>query len=211
MKLYNYFRSGTSHRLRIALNLKGLDYEYVAVNLLQEEHFLDRFKKINPQGFVPVLDTDGAILTQSPAIIEWLEEKYPHPPLLPENHSERRYVRALAAIVGSDIHPLNNRRILQNLRNKFNASEDAVNEWCEQWITEGFDTIESIVGKDKNRRRFCFGSAPTIADIYLIPQIESARRFKVDLKKWPAILDIEEHCLALDSFRLASPSLQLDA
>jgi len=211
MKLYNYFRSGTSHRLRIALNLKGLDYEYVAVNLLEEEHFLESFKKINPQGFVPALVADARTLTQSPAIIEWLEEKYPHPPLLPKLHSERQHVRALAAIIGSDIHPLNNRRILQNLRKNFGATDDAINDWCGQWITEGFDTIESFVSSDKNRVGFCFGSTPTIADIYLIPQIESARRFKVNLKRWPNILDIEEKCLALDSFRLASPFSQIDA
>jgi maleylpyruvate isomerase len=211
MKLYNYFRSGTSHRLRIALNLKGLDYEYVVVNLLKDEHSQDSFKRINPQGFVPALDVAGAILTQSPAIIEWLEETYPEPPLLPKSHLERQHVRAIAAIVGSDIHPLNNRRILQNLRKGFGATEVAINEWCGQWITEGFDTIESILNKDKNRMEFCFGSTPTIADIYLIPQIESARRFKVELEKWPNIMAIEQNCLALDSFRLASPLRQVDA
>lgn len=211
MKLYNYFRSGTSHRLRIALNLKGLDFDYVAVNLLKEEQFQDTYKKINPQGFVPALDVGGIIFTQSPAIIEWLEETYPNPPLLPKSHFERQQVRAIAAIVGSDIHPLNNRRILQNLRKKFGASEDAINEWCAQWIAEGFDTIESIVSKDKNRMGFSFGSTPTIADIYLVPQIESARRFKVDLQRWPSILDIEATCLGLDAFRQASPSVQIDA
>jgi hypothetical protein len=143
--------------------------------------------------------------------LEWLEETYPNPPLLPNSHFERQQVRALAAIIGSDIHPLNNRRILQNLRKKFDASEDVINDWCAQWISEGFDTIESIVSKDKNRKGFSFGCTPTIADIYLIPQIESARRFKVDLHRWPSILDIEESCLALDVFRQASPSLQIDA
>ena len=211
MKLYNYFRSGTSHRLRIALNLKGLDFDYVAVNLLKEEQFQDTYKKINPQGFVPALDVDGIIFTQSPAIIEWLEETYPNPPLLPKSHFERQQVRAIAAIVGSDIHPLNNRRILQNLRKKFGASEDAINEWCAQWIAEGFDTIESIVSKDKNRKGFSFGSTPTIADIYLVPQIESARRFKENLQRWPSILEIEATCLGLDAFRQASPSVQIDA
>jgi len=211
MKLYNYFRSGTSHRLRIALNLKGLDYEYVAVNLLKDEQFQDSFRKINPQGFVPALDDEGKILTQSPAIIEWLEEKHPEPPLLPNGHLERQHVRAIAAIIGSDIHPLNNRRVLQNLRKNFGANEDAIHAWCAQWITEGFDTIESIVRKDEHRQGFCFGSTPTIADVYLIPQIESARRFKIKLEQWPNILAIEDNCLALNAFRLASPSLQLDA
>lgn len=211
MKLYNYFRSGTSHRLRIALNLKGLDYEYVAVNLLKEEHFQDSFKKINPQGFVPALDVAGTILTQSPAIIEWLEEAYPQPPLLPSSHLERQYVRAIAAVIGSDIHPLNNRRVLQNLRKNFGASENAIQQWCRQWITEGFETIESMLSKDKNRKGFCFGSTPTLADIYLIPQIESARRFKIELDEWPNILAVEENCLAFNSFRLASPRLQVDA
>jgi maleylpyruvate isomerase len=211
MKLYNYFRSGTSHRLRIALNLKGLDYEYAVVNLLKDEHFQDDFRKMNPQGFVPTLDIGGTILTQSPAMIEWLEEKYPEPPLLPKNLLARQQVRAMAAIVGCDIHPLNNRRILQNLRKNFEATEDAIHAWCGQWITEGFDAIESILGHDQDRQGFCFGSTPTVADVYLIPQIESARRFKVALEKWPHILAVEQHCLALDSFRLASPALQIDA
>lgn len=211
MKLYNYFRSGTSHRLRIALNLKGLDYEYVVVNLLKEEHLQDRYKKINPQGFVPALDVDGTVLIQSPAIIEWLEEKYPYPPLLPSHSLARQHVRAIAAIVSSDIHPLNNRRVLQHLRKDFGAPEDAIHQWCGQWIAEGFDTIESLLSQDKHRQGFCFGSAPTMADVYLIPQIESARRFKVELEKWPNILAIEKNCLDLNSFRLASPSLQVDA
>ncbi len=211
MQLYNYFRSGTSHRLRIALHLKGLQTDYIAVDLRQEEHLGSDFKALNPQGLVPALISNGKVLIQSPSIIEWLEEKHPEPPLLPNGHLERQHVRAIAAIIGSDIHPLNNRRVLQNLRKNFGANEDAIHAWCAQWITEGFDTIESIVRKDEHRQGFCFGSTPTIADVYLIPQIESARRFKIKLEQWPNILAIEDNCLALNAFRLASPSLQLDA
>ena len=130
MKLYGFFRSGTSHRLRIALNLKGLTYEQVAVDLRKEEHLGDAYKVVNPQQLVPALDVDGNVLIQSPAIIEWLEERYPDPPLLPSNPNERAAVRALAAIVGCDIHPVNNRRILETLRHRFGADDAAVNEWC---------------------------------------------------------------------------------
>ena len=180
MKLYNYFRSGTSHRLRIALNLKGLEYEYVAINLLKDEQQQESFKKLNPQGLVPALELGNEVLIQSPAIIEWLEETYPTPPLLPNSTIERQQVRALAAIVGCDIHPINNRRILQTLRSGFSADDEAINRWCGKWITDGFDSIESILTEDKNRNGFSFGHTPTLADVYLIPQIESARRFKVD-------------------------------
>jgi len=210
MKLYNYFRSGTSHRLRIALNLKGLDYEYVAINLLKDEQQQESFKKLNPQGLVPALGLGSEVLIQSPAIIEWLEEAYPTPPLLPNTTSDRQKVRALAAIVGSDIHPINNRRILQTLRSEFSADDEAINRWCGKWITDGFDSIETILSDDKNRNGFSFGYAPTLADVYLIPQIESAKRFKVDLTRWPNIMGVEEECLKLESFSKAAPSNQPD-
>lgn len=211
MKLYNYFRSGTSHRLRIALNLKGLEYEYVAINLLKDEQQQESFKKLNPQGLVPALELGNEVLIQSPAIIEWLEETYPTPPLLPNSTIERQQVRALAAIVGCDIHPINNRRILQTLRSGFSADDEAINRWCGKWITDGFDSIESILTEDKNRNGFSFGHTPTLADVYLIPQIESARRFKVDLARWPNILAVEEKCLKLESFSKAAPSNQPDS
>src|SRR5450830_831898 len=177
MKLYNFFRSGTSHRLRIALNLKGLKPDYVAVDLRREAHLAPAFKALNPQGLVPALVLDDEqVLIQSPAIIEWLEETHPKPALLPADAAGRARVRALAAIVGCDIHPVNNRRILEALRH-----------------------------------RFCHRDAPTLADVYLIPQIESARRFQVDLTRWPLISAIDATCAQLPAFADAAPGRQPDA
>ena len=211
MKLYSFFRSGTSHRLRIALNLKGLAYEQIAVDLRREEPLGDAFKAINPQQLVPVLQADERLMIQSPAIIEWLEERYPTPPLLPGDAGDRAQVRALAAIVSCDIHPINNRRILEALRHRFGADEAAVNDWCGTWISAGFDAIEALLSKDPQRGDFCFGSTPTLADVYLVPQVESARRFKVDLSRWPLIQAVDAACAQLEAFRKAAPSAQPDA
>lgn len=211
MKLHNFWRSGTSHRTRIALNLKGLDYDYLAVHLGKEVHLSEAFKAVNPQQLVPALDTGDQVLIQSPAIIEWLEETHPTPALLPVDASERARVRALAAIVGCDIHPINNRRILETLRHQFGASEDAVNAWCATWITAGFDAYEALLAADPARGRFSFGDTPTVADVYLIPQVESARRFKVDLSRWPLISAVDAACGELDAFKRAAPAAQPDA
>ncbi len=211
MKLYNFFRSGTSHRLRIALNLKGLPTTYVPVDLRTEQHLKDEFKAINPQGLVPALEVDGQVLIQSPAIIEWLEETHPTPALLPAGANERARVRALAAIVGCDIHPINNRRILEYLRKELGANDDAVNAWSGTWITAGFDAYEALLAADTQRGEFSFGHTPTLADVYLIPQVESAHRFKVDLGRWPLISAVDAACAKLDAFRLAAPGLQPDA
>ena len=211
MKQYSYFRSGTSYRLRIALNLKGLEAEYVPVDLTSEEHLEPEFKAINPQGLVPALVHDRKVLIQSPAIIEWLEERYPTPPLLPADPDDRAHVRALAAIVGCDVHPINNRRILEYLRHELGCDQAAVLKWCGTWIRAGFDALEALLAADKKRGAFCFGEAPTIADVYLIPQVASARRFKVDLESWPIIRDIDAACNELEAFRLAAPAAQPDA
>ena len=212
MKLHNFWRSGTSHRTRIALNLKGLGYEYLAVHLGKEAHLAEAFKALNPQQLVPALEVSGKqVLIQSPAIIEWLEERYPTPALLPADTDARARVRALAAIVGCDIHPVNNRRILEYLRNRLGADDAAVNAWCGTWITAGFDAYEALLAADTGRGRFSFGGTPTLADVYLIPQVESARRFKVDLSRWPLIGAVENACNELEAFRLAAPSLQPDA
>ncbi len=211
MKLYNFFRSGTSHRLRIALNLKGLSPEYIAVDLRTEEHLKEAFKSLNPQGLVPALVHDDKVLIQSPAIIEWLEERYPTPALLPQDADQRAHVRALAAVVGCDIHPLNNRRVLEYVRHQFKADEAAINTWCATWICAGFDALEALLQADTQRGRFCFGDSPTVADVYLVPQVESARRFKVDLSQWPLISAVEAACMQLDAFKQASPMQQPDA
>ena len=211
MKLYNFFRSGTSHRLRIALNLKGIATDYVAVDLRVDEQQGDAFKSVNPQQMVPALDTGKQVLIQSPAIIEWLEEKHPTPALLPADADDRAHVRALAAMVGCDIHPLNNRRVLQTLRQQFGANEDAINAWCATWISAGFDAYEALIAADTRRGRFSFGDTPTLADVYLIPQVESARRFKVDMSRWPLISAIDQACGALDAFKQAAPMAQPDA
>jgi maleylpyruvate isomerase len=211
MKLYSFFRSGTSHRLRIALNLKGIATDYAAIDLRVDEQQKEAFKAINPQGMVPALDTGEQVLIQSPAIIEWLEEKHPTPALLPVGAQARARVRALAAMVGCDIHPINNRRILQTLRKQFGANEDAINAWCGHWISEGFDAYEALIAADKTRGRFSFGDTPTLADVYLIPQVESARRFNVDINRWPLISAIDKVCGELDAFKKAAPMAQPDA
>jgi len=218
MKLYTFFRSGTSHRLRIALNLKGLRHEQEAVDLRSEQHLGAVYKAIHPQGLVPALALDASdgggdarVLIQSPAIIEWLEERHPAPPLLPADPQQRAHVRALAAIVGCDIHPVNNRRILEALRHDFGADDAAVNRWCATWITAGFDAIEALLAADTRRGDFCFGDAPTLADVYLVPQVESARRFKVDMNRWPLISAVDAACNRLAAFRNAAPAAQPDA
>jgi maleylpyruvate isomerase len=211
MKLYSFFRSGTSHRLRIALNLKGLSPEYIAVDLRTEEHLKEAFKSLNPQGLVPALVHDDTVLIQSPAIIEWLEERYPTPALLPQDADQRAHVRALAALVGCDIHPLNNRRVLEYVRHQFKADEAAINAWCATWICAGFDALEALLTADTQRGRFCFGDSPTLADVFLVPQVESARRFKVDLTQWPLIAAVEDTCMQLDAFKKAAPMQQPDA
>jgi maleylpyruvate isomerase len=211
MQLHNFFRSGTSHRLRIALNLKGLPYDYVAVDLRKNEHQGAAFKALNPQGLVPALVDGEQVLTQSVAIIEWLEERYPTPALLPTDINDRAHVRALAAIVGCDIHPVNNKRILDTLRARFGADEAAINKWCGTWIADGFDAYEALLAADSRRAGFSFGNTPTLADAYLIPQIESARRFKVELGRWPLIMEVDAKCGALKAFHKAAPMAQPDA
>jgi maleylpyruvate isomerase len=211
MKLYNFFRSGTSHRLRIALNLKGVEYEYAGIDLSTEQHLRPVYQLLNPQGLVPTLTDDSSVFIQTPAIIEWLEERYPEPPLLPKDPQARARVRALAAIVGCDIHPVNNRRILEALRHDFGADDAAVQHWCSTWISAGFDAIEALLVADAQRAGFCFGDAPTFADVYLVPQVESARRFKLDLARWPEVLAVDARCAGIEAFRLAVPSVQPDA
>ncbi|OEC89975.1 maleylacetoacetate isomerase [Acinetobacter sp. YK3] len=210
MKLYSFFRSGTSHRTRIILNLKGLNYEMEYVSLAKNEHHQSEFKALNPQGFVPVLDTGSERLLQSPAIIEWLEEQYPEPALLPTDALAKEKVRAIAALIGCDIHPLNNKRVLEHLR-QLGLDESQVNAWCARWIQDGFSALEHILEQDQNRGKFCYGKQPTIADAYLVPQVVSAQRFNLDLSAYPLIHEVYQHCMTLEAFQKAAPEQQADA
>jgi maleylpyruvate isomerase len=211
MKLYSFFRSGTSHRTRIVLNLKGLNYEADYISLAKNEHQKASFKALNPQGFVPVLETESGALLQSPAIIEWLDEQYPEPALLPKDPLGREKVRALAALIGCDIHPLNNKRVLEHLRQNLGLDETQINAWCAKWIQDGFTALEQLLQQDPMREKFCYGKQPTIADAYLIPQVVSAERFKVDLSAYPNINEIYQHCMTLEAFQKAAPEQQADA
>ena len=210
MILHGYWRSGTSYRTRIALNLKGLTYETAPVDLRTGAQKSDAYLALNPQGLVPALETgDGLVLTQSPAILEWLEEMHPTPALLPSSAADRACVRAMAALIGCDIHPLNNLRVLGALRKDFDADQAATDAWAARWIVSGFDALEALVARDGGD--FCFGDAPTLADCYLIPQLYSARRFNVDTAAWRSLTAIETHALAQPAFAAAHPDRQPDA
>ena len=211
MKMYGFFRSGTSHRTRIVLNLKQISYDLLPVSLMKNEHKNAAFQAINPQGFVPVLAINDQLLIQSPAIIEWLEETHPEHPLLPKDAIARAKVRALAAVVGCDIHPINNKRILDYLRNTLKLDDSQVQTWCQHWIDEGFSALETLLAADQNRGDFCYGHQPTLADAYLIPQVDSSKRFKVDMSKYPNIQRIYDACMALPAFQAAAPMNQPDA
>ena len=209
MILHGYWRSGTSYRTRIALNLKGLTYEQRGVDLREGDQRSAAYLRLNPQGLVPALEVDGTVLTQSPAILEWLEETYPTPPLLPTDPVARAQVRAMAALIGCDIHPLNNLRVGKALREDFGADQAAVDAWAAHWIAPGFAALESLVAEYGNG--WCFGDAPTLADCYLIPQIYSARRFNVALGAFPRLLAIEAAAGADPAFQAAHPDRQPDA
>lgn len=211
MKMYGFFRSGTSHRTRIVLNLKQISYELLPISLMKNEHKNAAFQAINPQGFVPVLAVNDQLLLQSPAIIEWLEESHPEHPLLPSDALGRAKIRALAAVVGCDIHPINNKRILEYLRNTLKLDDAQVQSWCQHWIDEGFSALETLLAADQTRGDFCYGNQPTLADAYLIPQVDSSKRFKVDMSKYPNIQKIYDACMALPAFQAAAPMNQPDA
>ncbi len=210
IRLYNYYRSGTSQRVRIALNLKNVPYDYVPVNLLKGEHRSKIYRALNPQGLAPSLQIDGHTLIQSPAILEWIEEKWPDPSLLPSDLFERAHVRAMVALIGCDIHPVNNLRILNRLKSEFSADQQAIHSWISHWITEGFTALETMLQQDIGRGDFCFGNLPGMAECYLIPQVYAARRFEVDLTLFPAIIAIDEACANLSAFQAAHPDNQPD-
>jgi maleylpyruvate isomerase len=213
MKLYTFFRSSASYRVRIALNLKGLAYEQIPIHLRRAggEQFAASYRAVNPQALVPALDDGGQILTQSLAIMEYLEERYPKPPLLPSEPVERARVRSLALIVACEIHPIQNLRVLVHLKNNLKQSDDDLNVWARHWIDLGLSALEQTVACVPQRGKFCFGDAPTLADICLVPQLANARRFGCDLSAYPRLLQIETACNALPAFANAAPEKQPDA
>lgn len=212
MKLFTYFRSSAAYRVRIALNLKGLSYEAVPVHLLRSggEHLQDEYRKINPSGLVPSFQDDWITLTQSMAIIEYLEETHPQPPLLPQDAPGRARVRELAQIVGCDIHPVNNLRVLNYLVKHLGLSDQAKIEWYRHWIIEGFQSLEAHLARDPGAGPFCHGDHPTMADCYLVPQVFNAQRFNIDVSAYPNIDRINSLCVELPAFQSAHPSHQPD-
>ena len=206
MELYTYYRSTSSFRVRIALALKGLDYQALPVNLLKGEQLGAGYAAINPQGRVPALRTDGGdVLVQSPAIIEYLEEAYPQPALLPAGTEDRARVRAVAAIIACDVHPLHNVSVLHQLR-QLGHDESQVNQWIGHWIGQGLAAIEQLIGDEG----FCFGASPGLADVYLIPQLYAAERFTVDLGAYPRIRRVAALAQRHPAFVTAHPSRQPD-
>ena len=210
--LHNYFRSSTSTRLRVALNLKGLDYDYIAYALREKENESAAYLQKNPQGLVPSLELeDGQVLTQSLAIMEWLEETYPEPPLLPADALGRARVRALGYAIACEIHPLNNLRVLQYLGDEFNADADAVARWFCHWVKITFQPLEKMLANHPQTGKFCHGDTPGFADACLYAQVFNNRRFNVDMSPYPVISRIFDACDELDAFKKAAPMAQPDA
>jgi maleylpyruvate isomerase len=211
MKLYNYFRSSAAYRVRIALNLKGLKAENVFIHLLKNEQRAPDYLKLNPLGLIPTLVDGDEVITQSLAIIEYLEEKYAAPPLLPATPEERARVRSIALTIACDIHPIDNLRVLKYLTGVLNVSEQQKIEWYAHWVHEGLMALETRLASDPHTGRFCHGETPTLADICLIPQLANARRVSMDLALFPTLLRIEQACNALPAFVDAAPAKQPDA
>jgi maleylacetoacetate isomerase len=211
MKLYNAWRSSASFRVRIALNLKGLPFEYVPVHLVKGEQFADAFTALNPSQLVPVLEHDGHALTQSLAIIEYLEEKFPQPPLLPHDPLERAYVRSVALAIACEIHPLNNLRVLRYLVKTLGVSEEAKNAWYRHWVEQGLAQLEARLVAERRTGRYAFGDTVTIADVCIVPQIFNAQRFDCRLDHVPTIMRIFDACMKLPAFVDAQPAKQPDA
>ncbi|MEQ1596253.1 MAG: maleylacetoacetate isomerase [Casimicrobium sp.] len=212
MKLYNYFRSSAAYRVRIALNLKGIAYDPIAVHLVKREHRTPEFLALNPAGLVPALTTDdGAVLTQSLAIIEYLEEAHPATArILPADALARAHVRSLALALACDVHPLCNVRVLNYLTNDLSVAPSAKDQWIVHWISTGLDAFEKTLAQSGTSGTFCFGDTPTLADIVLVPQMFSARRFGVDMAAYPLISAIDASCNALTAFADAAPARQPD-
>jgi maleylpyruvate isomerase len=213
MKLYTYFRSSAAYRVRIALNLKGLNYDAVPVHLLKDggQQRQEEYRQINPSGLVPAFQDDRITLTQSMAIIEYLDERFPAVPLMPHDLAGRARVRELASIIACDIHPLNNLRVLRHLVHELKLDEEQKNAWIRHWIREGLASLEAHLARDPAAGPFCHGGAPTMADCFLVPQVFNAQRFEIDIAAYPNINRIYGLCIDLPAFVAAHPSKQPDA
>jgi len=213
LRLYSYWRSSAAYRVRIGLNLKGLSYEIVPVHLVRSggEQHTPGYREINPQELVPVLCHGQRRMSQSLAILEYLDEVWPEPALLPATARERQRVRALAQLVACDIHPLNNLRVLQYFEREWNVPQSERDDWVRHWIATGFTALEALLAENPSTGDFCEGEFPTLADCCLVPQVYNARRFGVDLTPYPTIVRIEAACLALPAFQAAAPEQQPDA
>ena len=206
LTLYDYYRSSASYRVRIALNLKGVDYARVPVNLLAGEQRDEAYRALNPQGLVPMLEIDGHRLTQSLAILNYLDMRYPNQPLIPASAAERTHVVAMALTIACDIHPLNNLRVLKYLKHELGHSQEEVDRWYVHWISEGLPALEVLAAPRAGQ--FLFGNAPTAADVCLVPQLYNARRYNVPLDNYPTLLRAEGNATALDAFAAAHPDRQ---
>jgi maleylacetoacetate isomerase len=204
--LYDYYRSSAAYRVRIGLNLKGIEYESRPINLLEGEQKSDEYRALNPQGFVPMLEIDGHRLTQSLAILNYLDLRFPTQPLLPARAAERAHVVAMAMMVACDIHPLNNLRVLKYLKGPLGHSQEEVDAWYAHWISEGLPALEAFAAPTSGK--FLFGDAPTAADICLVPQLYNARRFNVPLDDYPTLLRADENAGKIDAFARAHPDRQ---
>lgn len=211
MKLYGFFRSSAAFRVRIALNLKGLSYETAAIHLRRGEQGRPEYREVNPQGLVPALELDNdTLLIQSLAIIEYLDENHPDPPLLPAAPVERARVRALAEVVACDIHPINNLRVLRYLMRNLGRDENDIGAWYNHWIDTGFQALEALLAPDPRTGAFCHGDRPGLADLALVPQVVNAERYNLDMSPYPTIVRIYESCMKLPPFQAAHPDNQPD-
>jgi maleylacetoacetate isomerase len=210
MKLYGYFRSSAAFRVRIALNLKKLDYETASIHLRRNDQSRPDYRNVNPQGLVPTLEDAGQTLIQSLAIIEYLDEVYRDPPLLPMDSEGRARVRALAGIVACDIHPINNLRVLRYLMHELGHDETAIAAWYNHWIAAGFAALEPLLANDVRTGAFCHGDEPGLADLTLVPQVVNAERYRLDLAPYPTLTRIYENCMRLEPFITAHPNNQPD-
>ena len=210
MKLYSYFRSSAAFRVRIALNLKGLAFDTAAVHLRRNDQSKPDYRNVNAQGLVPALEDGGQVLIQSMAILEYLDEVYPEPPLMPKLPADRVRVRALADIVACDIHPINNLRVLRYLTRELGHDEAVIAQWYNHWIASGFGALEALLAQDAHTGDFCHGGSPSLADIALVPQVINAERYSLDLAPYPTLVRIYENCMRLQPFIAAHPRNQPD-